>query len=134
MKQFRLLLATLLAFVLTTGAWANETTIDGVTYSYSTSGSTATVIKIPSTATSLTIPATFLYDGKTYTVKNVSMIEANSTLTDLTFMGQLERFDGRTTSNDNAFTNLKNLTFKQFVNEIREVSFYNNYTLESVKF
>lgn len=120
--------------MLTTGAWANETTIDGVTYSYSTSGSTATVIKIPSTATSLTIPATFLYDGKTYTVKNVSMIEANSTLTDLTIMGQLESFNGRTTLNDNAFANLKNLTFKQFVNEIREVSFYNNYTLESVKF
>ena len=136
MKHLRLLLATLLAFVWTTGVWADEITLNGVTYALSDNATTATVIKIPSTDTSLTIPATITYNGTSYAVKYIRLYEVNSTLTDLTVEGQIDSFDGRTQSGSitNAFTSLKNLTFKQLVSEIYEQSFYRHPTLESVKF
>ena len=136
MKHFKLLLATMLAFVCTTGVWADEITLNGVTYALSDNATTATVIKIPSTDTSLTIPATITYNGTSYAVKYIRLYEVNSTLTDLTVEGQIDSFDGRTQSGSitNAFTSLKNLTFKQLVSEIYEQSFYRHPTLESVKF
>ena len=122
----------MLAFMCTTGAQADDITLDGVTYSLSSGSAspTAAVIKIPSTSASLTIPATISYGG-TYKVNIISMTEANSTLTDLTVEGEIASFRNNMS---NAFTNLKNLTFKKLVSEVYDVSFFNNQTLESVKF
>lgn len=123
----------MLAFMCTTGAQADDITLDGVTYSLSSGSAspTAAVIKIPSTSASLTIPATISNGGTTYRVVHIWMTEANSTLTDLTVEGEIASFRNNMS---NAFTNLKNLTFKKLVSEVYDASFFNNQTLESVKF
>lgn len=133
MRRIRLLLATLLACVCSTGAWAENITLDGVTYALSTTG-IATVIQIPSSSTSVTIPATVSNGGTSYRVNRVWMTEVNSTLTDLTVEAELTLFNGRTNEGVYTFPNLKNLTFKSSVGEIREASFFQNGNLESVKF
>ena len=89
MRRLRLLLATMLALVCTSGAWG-EVTIGDLTFS------DGVLTKIASGAEDVVVPESYVENGVTYSVTSVGnsfLTKCSSTIRSITFPKTIESFD-----------------------------------------
>ena len=126
MKHFRLLLATLLAVVCSTGAWAQAFTSGGhqyvPIYGYTTTDE-ACLLRLAAGSVDVTIPGTVYNNGQAYRVTNISshwLDDCKTTLQSVTLPSTLEDYErlagGHFIVNFKGCTSLKKVDLRECAN------------------